>query len=305
MRMLQCGKPQWQRNRNRVPGWRVLSAILPISLPVAAGEQDPDTSQFAAWLTTSSAQPLEGPLVTDRPDFTESTETIPTGHAQIELGYTFTVDRERETRVRTHTAPELLLRLGVASDFELRLGWEGYGWFETRQPAETRAGRPIRTETWDQGASDVSIGVKYKFAEQAGSWPHMGVIVALTAPSGSANVTDGDVEPEVVFLWAYGVNDRFSVAGNAGVAVSSQEGDSFTQGKASLSFGYVLTDRVGVYAEYFGFYPNAEHSDAAHSVNGGVTYLVNDNFQLDARVGAGLNEEADDFFAGVGFSYRW
>jgi len=283
----------------------VLFAILPLWLPSAADAQNQEASPSAAWFALSPIEPLDGPLVTDRPDFTESTNAIPTGHAQLEMGYTFTYDRESKTRTRSHTAPELLLRLGVASDFELRLGWEGYSWSETRAPTNTRAGRPVRREEWDQGANDVSIGVKYKFAEQEGARPHMGIIAAMTAPSGSANTSSGDVEPEVVFLWAYDVDDRFSIAGNAGVVLPTDDGDRFVQGKASLSFAYSVTDRIGAYAEYFGFYPNAEHSDAAHSVNGGVTYLINDNFQLDARIGAGLNEEADDFFSGIGFSVRW
>ena len=279
--------------------------ILPLFLPSLADAQNQEASPLASWFALTAIEPLEGPLVTDRPDFTESTDAIPTGHAQLEVGYTFTLDRESEKRARSHTAPEFLLRLGVANNVELRLGWQGYHWSETLAPAQTRAGRPVRVEDWDQGAADVSIGVKYKFAEQEGPRPHMGIIAALTVPSGSANTSSGDVEPEVVFLWAYDVDDRLSIAGNAGVGVLSDNGNRFAQGKASISLAYAVTDRVGAYAEYFGLYPNAEHSDAAHSINGGVTYLINDNLQLDARVGAGLNEEADDFFTGIGFAVRW
>ena len=282
----------------------LLAMLIPF-LQSSAEAQDQDAGPSTAWFAFSPTEPLEGSLVTDRPDFTESTDAIPTGHMQLEMGYTFTFDREGETRVRSHTAPEFLLRVGVASNVELRLGWEGYNWSETRAPTKTSAGRPVRREEWDHGASDFSIGVKYKFAEQEGWRPHMGVIVAMTVPSGSANISGGDVEPEVVFLWAYDINDRFSIAGNAGIGIPSDNGNRFAQGKASLSFAYAVTDRVGAYVEYFGFYPNSEHSDAAHSINGGVTYLIHDNFQIDARVGAGLNEEADDFFAGVGFAVRW
>ena len=47
--------------------------------------------------------PLTEPLVTDRPDFTESTDAVPRGHFQLEMGYTFTYDRERKERRRDHT----------------------------------------------------------------------------------------------------------------------------------------------------------------------------------------------------------
>ena len=59
-----------------------------------------------------------------------------------------------------------------------------------------------------------------------------------------------------------------------------------------------------LFVEYYGLYPNAEHRDAAHTPNGGFTFQINNNFQIDWRIGGGLNEEADDFFTGVGFAWR-
>jgi hypothetical protein len=38
-------------------------------------------------------------------------------------------------------------------------------------------------------------------------------------------------------------------------------------------------------------------------VNGGFTYLVNDNFQLDLTGGFGLNDEAPDNFISCGASF--
>ena len=89
------------------------------------------------------------------------------------------------------------------------------------------------------------------------------------------------------------------------MAAPTDDGGRFFQASASLSAAVALSEKVGAYVEYFGFYPNAEHSDAAHTINGGLTYLINNNFQIDWRIGAGLNEEADDFFTGVGFAFRF
>ncbi len=248
---------------------------------------------------------MSEPLVTDRPDFTESTETIPPGHFQLESGYTFTYDRESKERLREHAAPELLLRVGMADNLELRFGWDGYAWSDTQFEGETRGGRAVTREASFQGAQDLSLGFKYKMAEQDGWVPHFGVIGAITVPSGSDGVSSGDVDPELVWLWAYDLSDNLSVAGNFGVGLPSNDGGRFFQGSASLSAVLALSEKVGAYIEYFGFYPNAEQSDAAHSVNGGITFLVNNNFQLDWRIGAGLNEEADDFFTGFGFAWRF
>ena len=207
--------------------------------------------------------------------------------------------------MRDHAAPEFLLRVGLVENLELRIGWDGYSWTESQFEAETESGRRTTHEDWGQGANDLSLGFKYKLVEQDGWVPHFGVIGAITLPSGNAGISSGDVDPEIVFLWAYDITESFAVAGNVGLAAPTDDGDRFFQVSASLSAAVALSKKVGAYVEYFGFYPNAEHSDAAHSVNGGLTYLINNNFQIDWRIGAGLNEEADDFFTGVGFAWRF
>jgi len=243
--------------------------------------------------------------VTDRPDFTESTDAVPRGHVQLEGGYTFAYERAHKDRRRSHTAPEALLRVGLFDSFELRLGWEGYAWSESQFETQTRGGRRVLREEWRQGATDVSVGFKYKLLEQDGLRPHFGLIGAFAPPSGSAGISSGDVDPEAKLLWAYDLGDRVGIAGNVNFGVPHDAGDRFFQTSASLSLGVGLTDRLGGYVEYFGFYPHAEQADCAHWLNGGLTLLLTDNLQLDWRVGAGLNEEADDFFAGVGFAWRW
>ncbi len=251
-----------------------------------------------------SADAMAEPLITDRPDFTESTDAIPAGHFQLEAGYTFTYDREHTDRVRDHAAPEFLLRIGVVDDVELRVGWQGYSWTENQFVTRTRAGRRVTGEDWTDGAHDLSIGFKLKLLEQDGLVPHFGILASMNIPVGSDVVSPGDVEPGAILLWAYDLTDEVALAGNVGFASLVDAGDRFFQTSASLSLAVALTEQLGGYVEYFGLYPNAEDSDAAHSLNVGLTYLINNNFQIDWRIGGGLNEEADDFFTGVGFAWR-
>jgi hypothetical protein len=65
----------------------------------------------------ATANPSREPLVSDRPDFTESTATVKRGEVQLEGGDTF----ERTSSVKTNTIGELLLRIGVTSRAELRI----------------------------------------------------------------------------------------------------------------------------------------------------------------------------------------
>ncbi|NOT02508.1 MAG: transporter [Phycisphaerales bacterium] len=245
------------------------------------------------------------PLVTDRPDFTESTDAVPTGRFQIEIGYLFSHDREHDERTRTHEFPQTLFRIGIAEPFELRLGWGGYAFGDFAFENRNAFGRRFTDETDDQGGSDTSVGFKVKLAEQAGLRPNLGLIAEMSLPSGSTDQTSGDVDPNVKFLWAYDLNDRFSLSGNVNVGVPTEDTHRFVQTAVSLSLACGLTDSVGSYVEYFGVYPDADGQDAAHSLNGGFTFLLSDDLQFDVLVGVGLNEQADDFFTGVGVSWRF
>ena len=271
-----------------------LCSLLPAIAVVPAGQPE-----------SAKSNPLDEPLITDRPDATESTDAVPAGYLQLEAGYTFTYDREGAERSRNHTAPEMLLRIGLVEDLELRIGWDGYSWTESQSRTATPLGAVVTRETWSQGGNDLSLGLKYKFAQRSGYVPDLGVLTTITVPTGGGGISSGDVDPEIVLLWAYDLTDSAAMSGNVGVAWPSNDGGRFVQAFATLSFGFALNDRVGTYVEYFGLYPGEEHVDAAHSVNTGITYLVNNDFQIDIRIGAGLNEQADDFFAGMGFAWRF
>ena len=244
------------------------------------------------------------PIVTDRPDFTESTSVVGSKVFQIEMGYTFTSDREGQERLTDHTAPELLLRIGIHDKVELRLGWEGFSATEFNERVRNDVGRTIDQQSHSDGATDLSLGFKVHMLDQDGLNPDFGVIVALSVPTGSRDKTSGDVVPEVKWLWAYDLSDRWSLAGNINFAVPTSEEGRFFQTASSISLAYGVNDWLGAYVEYFGFYPADRGTDCAHYANGGLTFGINPDLQFDIRAGWGLNEEADDFFAGVGMAYR-
>ena len=253
---------------------------------------------------TATAQEL-GPLVSDRPDVTESAETIPPGRLQLEGGYTFTHDREGRDRIREHASPELLFRWGLVENLELRFGWDGYLWSDESEIGETRSGRSARFENTLADAADITLGAKAVFTEGDAWLPRLAGLFTVSVPSGGGGSTSGDVDPEFKLLWSREMTDAIGIAGNLGIASVTEDGRRFAQGSASLSMAFAIDDRLGLYFEYFGLYPDEKESDASHSANGGLTYRVTDDFQIDARVGAGLNEQADDFFVGVGFAWRF
>ena len=266
----------------------------------ANGAKDAEPGPFSL-----EPAPLDGPIIPERPGFGDSTEIVPRGHVQFETGYTLTLDKENRVKTRSHNTPELLSRFGLIDNLELQMFWSGYTWQNDRVREETDRGREFTSEDWMQGSSDLFIAMKTKLLKQDGLIPTLSILSGVSVPSGSAPFSSGDVDPETRLIWGYGLDETFSIGGNVNLAVPTEGDERFFQTAASISLGAVLTDRLSGFIEYFGIYPNTKNSDCAHSVDGGFTYLLTDNVQLDISTGVGLNEEAPDFFVGAGIAVRF
>ena len=266
----------------------LLSLALLLNCPIALADSGPlgfGTSEFS--------QEME----TDRPDFTEGAQTVQAGHLQIESGYTFVYDDEDGVEVDDHTLPELLFRAGISDNLELRLAWEG--WSSTKVKADGFSER-------SEGLTDTSIGFKHSLIEQNESLPALSYILELGLPTGAERKTADEVEPALVIIWAKDLNDSYSLGGNINFAWPiDSEDDRYFEAASSLALGMDLGNSFGTYLEYFGFYPNdSADEESTHYASSGITYSCSKNSQLDFRVGVGINDDAADFFTGVGYSIR-
>lgn len=244
----------------------------------------------------------EEAIVTDRPDFTEASSTVGRGRVQLEAGYTYYGDRAGVAKTITQTYPEALLRIGMFADwFELRIG-ETY----VHSPT-TEFG--MRTEH-SIGWSDLYVGTKLGLSEQNSYLPETALIIQATLPTGARSVKTDRILPGANFLFGWDiVPDCLSLGGSfqANSAVDDEQ-HPYVVLAQSLTVGYTITERLGAYTEWFAFYPTSAIAPAVtaeHYVDGGFTYKVTKNFQLDIRAGKGISTRAQDFFAGAGFAVRY
>lgn len=238
-------------------------------------------------LFSSAAAAQEGALVTDRPDFTESAESVERGHLQLEAGYSF----EDGGREEVHTVGETLLRIGLSGLTELRL----------ELPSYVDPGGP-------RGFADASIGLKLEAAaagdEHSFLEPAMALIVSTTLPTGEAEIGEPHLQPGVLLALAWPLGERFAVGSNVGLTYASSDGEQFAEARFSTALGADLGGAWGGFLEYYGFFPENAGGEARHFVDGGLTYLLSSDLQLDARIGTEPGGETD-LFAGVGLAYRW
>jgi len=239
------------------------------------------------------------PLVGDRPDFTESTATVGRGVVQLETGYTYFFDEEHGEKTAGHSFPEPLLRVGLLAEWlEFRIGWNY---------AEKKGIGPGGS-TVETGSEDLYLGLKLAMTPQEGILPEMALIPQMTVPVGDPPFTAGEVLPGLNWVYGWEIGDCISLAGSTqgNGAVDDVTGRRYLEMGQSMVIGYSLLDRLGAFTEWFAFFPHsADTAKPEHYFDGGFTFSVTDDLQLDVRAGLGLNDAAGDYFVGAGSIVRF
>lgn len=244
----------------------------------------------------------EDVIVTDRPDFTEASSTVGRGRMQLEAGYTYYRDNFNGTKRVDQTYPEILLRIGLFEDwFELRLG-QNYSRSKSKLFGE-------ETESIG-GLDDFYLGTKLGLTEQKAFLPEVALILQAKLPTGAKALTADRVLPGFNLLYGWDViPDCLAFGGSTQLNQAvDDERHSYGEWAQSFTIGYSLTEKLGAYTEWFGFFPSgsiAPDVTAQHYFDSGSTYKVTPLFQLDIRVGFGWNKHSDDFFAGTGFAVKY
>lgn len=258
----------------------VLMGCLSIVLPHAMAAE----RHLFGW----DAEALSDAIDADRPGFSTSPQSVPRGRLQIEAGYQFTKDG----RVDSHTLPFLLIRAGLTKKVELRVNWDGLSWMENNGG-------------FQPDANDIDVGVKTNLVEQAGLVPNVGLLGSLSLPTGNGEATSNRVDPTGGLLWSYNLTADAELFGTVLMSSVTGEHGRFFEAANAVGVSLPIADRLGTFIEYFGFYRDGGGGGAEHHLNGGFTYLLHDNLQLDINGGFGINARADDYFLGTGLAFRF
>jgi hypothetical protein len=260
--------------------------------------------QWSYGTTFSDGPPgMDEPLEADRPGFTESPVTVGRGVLQIESGYMFTTDSSAGVRTSDHSFPQTLFRIGMLAEwFEFRLQYN-YEINDVTLPHVVGPGGHLHSS----GSDDLLLGMKFCLTPQEKILPAMGIIPSITVPSGSPAFTQGEVMPGLEWAYSWEINKVFSLEMTTGIDRERDDaGNIFTQFAQAASLGFNLTKNLGGYTELYMFSPTGRTTEQVqYGADGGFTYRVTNNLQLDIEAGVGLNAAADDFFAGAGAVVRF
>ena len=230
-------------------------------------------------------------MVTDRPDFTESSDVIPPGLFQFESGVSYEGNTRNGVPERNLVVPGALMRIGLLPRVELRLGGDGF----LSQNVDDLS---------TSGYSDLEVGVKARLLDQRRAGIDLAVIPMVSLPIGSDGFTSGGIDPTVKITWARDVPAGFDVSGNFNFASVTDDLGRFNRKTVSVSMAHDLVAGWGGFIETYGFTPMERDSAWGVTLDFGVTRSIGRDFQFDVEAGRGLTAAAPDWFVGLGFAVR-
>ena len=221
-------------------------------------------------------------IIGDRPDFTESAVTVPPVHLQGEFGVAYSTMGEDKLL----TVPNLLLRLGVNDNMELRLG----------APSAKTSFWDLEPDTYPGG---VETGIK--LATPVGKEWAIGVLPYAVWPINENQWNGTGLELGIKGLWATDLTSILSLGGNLGVifnGVAPESAEFMPEYLVSLSLGISILNWLGTFFEVYGIINN--DADLALVLDSGFTFLVASRLQLDMHYGVGITDAAKGFDVGAG-----
>lgn len=220
-------------------------------------------------------------IVTDRPDQTESSNTVPNKSFQIEMGF----GHEAYNSESLLLLPTALLRYGLSKSIELRF-------------VEQLAGFSNNANTKKElGLSDIEFGLKIQVLKKENINTEIAFISHLAIPTGSSELTNTNYGTINKLAVSHGLNEFLGLGYNLGYDYFGIDNGNLTY---SLALGIGLSDKLGMYVETFGEYSN--FAKLTSNVDSGLTYLVKDNLQLDFSLGLGITQKMNYF--SLGFSWN-
>ena len=247
-------------------------------------------------------------IITDRPDKTESVETVGKGKFQIETGMEYTsftygdifgyIDDTTSVtftnlKSRTLTLPTTLIRYGISKNVELRLSFN----FDKQSYNDDRL---IVNEL---SLNAPRIGTKIHLYDGKEYMPAISFIGSVTIPGIGAKDKKTDyLNPELLLAFSNDLNENLSLGYNLGI--EHDYDNKATNLFYSASLGIGLTPKLGAFAELYGNFPNDDYS-SHQNIDGGFTYLIQNNIQVDVYGGIGLSSVSNNFMLGTGIAYKF
>ena len=274
---------------------------ISLSFSATAPSEGSDKNQYHIFNPTPKAEMRE--MSTDRPDKTESPYTVDAGHIQVETSILdYTNDKHNlegsQEEIEAIGIMDTNLKFGLTNNADIQWVFTPYTYEKTQDETDKAVKRGfgdlqtrLKLNLWgnDEGTTALALMPFVKFPTNENDL-------------GNDAYEGGLIVPLAVSLphdWNMGLMAEFDFNENAA------DGDYHTEYIQSITFSHAIIGNLNGYIEFFSNISEEEASEWIATVDGGVTYALSDDIQLDAGVNLGVTRTADDINPFVGLSMRY
>jgi hypothetical protein len=147
------------------------------------------------------------------------------------------------------------------------------------------------------GVSNTQLGLRYNFTGNREGIPALGLQGRLLLKAQSEEYQRENLGMKFIFITGNKITDWLSLTTNWGITWSGDGGDPVGNYSINTSFG--LTEKLGAFIEVFGVF-----SPFSSNYDSGLTYLLNNDLQLDVSTGWQGQNGLVDWFVDFGVSWR-
>jgi hypothetical protein len=234
------------------------------------------------------------PMVTDRPDQTDSPVTIPIGYVQIESGLLYSNQKfenlNPSVEIFDISFLGTLVRYGITENIELRFGGEYL--FQSTKINDVVSEK--------KGLSALVAGAKLQLISSEKSFLDAALICDIALPFGSSDFKPEKLEPKAALSVSHPLVGPLKIGYNFGTQYRSNI--SKYENFYSVSLGWEVSDIYGVFLENYGKFMKS--ATPAFFLDAGVTYLHSFNIQVDLYFGKEITPSTNAWFIGAGFAIR-
>ncbi|MEO0896781.1 MAG: transporter [Bacteroidota bacterium] len=225
-------------------------------------------------------------IASDRPGQAIGSSSVGKGVFQLQSGYNFNWQHEdaSSSRFTSHTTD---LRLGMSDKFEVNgtLGWVS-GQLETDT-----------TQLQVGGLRQTDVGLRAQLLENDGWIPSLGIQGRILLNGPRPLLLPDELGAQLILSSSHGLNHNFSI--NTNWIIGWYGLSESPQASYVLNIGYGINDRWAAFVEMYGGL-----STFGTLFDGGLSFLIDENFQLDFSAGKQAGETTSSWFLDGGLSWR-
>ena len=216
---------------------------------------------------------LYSQIKTDRPSQTDFPNVIETRHIQVEAGISL---EEIQSRINS------LVRIGILNGVELRIN----------------SNYIINDEISFQNKSsfgDFELGSKFTILDKDNVNTNISFLTYLSIPTAQEVFSNNEYGFLNKLLVTHNLNYDSQIVYNIGY-------NKFTNYDGLYVYSLLYGKKLSSFSIFFELFGNSSSDNSNFNFDSGLTYLIDNDKQLDLSIGKGLNN--DLFFLTLGFSIR-